>query len=54
VEEIWEWDGNSSIFPPIPYALDIRMENDKRIFLSWIKSMQLRTPFSLAVVIQKV
>jgi hypothetical protein len=50
VEEIWEWDGNSSIFPPIPYALDIRMENDKRIFLSWIKSIHLKAPFYLAMI----
>jgi hypothetical protein len=50
VEEIWEWDGNSKLFPPIPYALDIRMENDKRIFLSWVKSMHLKAPFYLAMI----
>jgi hypothetical protein len=50
VEEIWEWDENSKLFPPIPYALDIKMENDKRIFLSWINSMHLKAPFYIAMI----
>jgi hypothetical protein len=37
ITEIAGWEGNSSELPP-PFAFDIKMENGKRVFLSYVES----------------
>jgi hypothetical protein len=44
IEERRKWNGSGEDWND-PLALDIKMDNNKRIFVSYIKSSQLKTPF---------
>jgi hypothetical protein len=54
IKEYWGWYGDSSLVPPIPLALDIKMKNDKRLFLSCIESSFLNGPFNLVMIGENV
>jgi hypothetical protein len=49
VNECRGWYGSAGDFFP-PIAVDIKMKNDKRLFLSFIKSPWLKTPFYLNLI----
>jgi hypothetical protein len=49
IDERRRWNGSGGDWID-PLALDIKMENDKRIFVSYIKSSQLKAPFILDLI----
>jgi hypothetical protein len=49
INECWGWYGSGGDFFA-PIALDIKMEDDKRLFLSFIRSPRLKTPFYLNLI----
>jgi hypothetical protein len=49
INECWGWYGSSGDFFA-PIALDIKTEDDKRLFLSFIRSPRLKKPFYLNLI----
>ena len=49
ITEIWGFDGSGGDFND-PVALDIKMDNGKRLFLSYISSSDLKSPFQLHLI----
>lgn len=45
----WGWGGTGGDLEQ-PLAIDIKMENGKRLFLSYIRSLNLKTPFYLVLI----